>query len=115
MSLVCFPIPLRSSTKYSASTICTIQLLVKVLLKLFSSAGSIETDNETKYGDDGMLELQVMDEKDEEEEEDLLADLDDDEREELMNNKEAICMMLNKVHLYVSIISLPLHSCLLLL
>jgi len=89
-----------------------------------------ETNNETENGDDSMLELQAMDDEDDEEEgeddpdvddkdnkeeEDLLADLDDDKREELINNTEAVCMMLNKVHLNVSTISLPLHSCPLLL
>jgi hypothetical protein len=108
----------------------TIQLSAKALLKPFSSAGSTETDNETENGDDGMPELQAMndeddeeegeddpdaDDEDEEEEEDLLTDLDDDEREELINNTEAVCTMLNKVRLNVSIISLPLHSCPLLL
>ena len=74
-----------------------------------------------------MLELQAMDDEDDEEddpdvddedneeEEDLLAELDDDEREELINNTEAVRTMLNKVCLNVSTISLPLHSCLLLL
>jgi hypothetical protein len=105
----------------------TIQLSAKALLKPFSSAGSTETDNETENGDDSMPELQVMDDEDDEEddpdvddedneeEEDLLAELDDDEREELINNTEAVRTMLNKVRLNVSIISLPLHSCPLLL
>ena len=100
---------------------------MKALLKPFSPAGSTETDNESKNDDDSMLELQVMDDKDDkedvpnvddkdnEEEEDLLAELDDDKREELINNTEAVHTMLNKVHLNVSTISLPLHSCLLLL
>ena len=93
-------------------------------------AGLTESNNETKNGDDSMPELQAMDDKDDEEEgeddpdvddedneeeEDLLADLDDDEREELINNTEAVRMMLNKVRLNVSTISLPLYSCLLLL
>ena len=104
----------------------TIQLLAKVLLKPFSSAGLIETDNETENDDDNMPELQAMDDEDDEEddpdvddedneEEDLLAELDDDEREELINNTEAVRTMLNKVCLNVSTISLPLHSCPLLL
>ena len=105
----------------------TIQLLVKALLKPFSSARLTETNNETKNDDDSMLELQAMDDEDDEEddpdvddedneeEEDLLAELDDDEREELINNTEAVRTMLNKVCLNVSTISLPLHSCLLLL
>jgi hypothetical protein len=108
----------------------TIQLSAKALLKPFSSAGSTETDNETENGDDGMPELQAMDDEDDkeegeddpdaddedkEEEEDLLTDLDDDKREELINNTEAVRTMLNKVRLNVSIISLPLHSCPLLL
>jgi len=104
----------------------TTQLSAKALLKPFSSAGSTETYNGTEYGDNGMPELQVMDDEDdkeeegeddpdaddedEEEEEDLFTDLDNDEREELINNTEAVCMMLNKVRLNVSIISLPLHS-----
>jgi len=108
----------------------TIQLSAKALLKPFSSAGSTETENETENGDDSMPDLQAMDDEDDEEEEgeddpdaddedkeeeeDLLADLDDDEREELINNTEAVRMMLNKVHLNVSIIS-SLHSCPLLL
>jgi len=55
-----------------------------------------------------------VDDEDEEEEE-LLTDLDNNEREELINNTETVCTMLNKVCLNVSIISLPLHSCPLLL
>ena len=98
-----------------------------MLLKPFFSARLIETDNKTKYGDNGMPALEAMDneddneeegeddpdvnDKDDDEEEDLLADLDDDEREELINNTEAVHKMLNKMHLYVSIISLSLHSC----
>ena len=46
----------------------TIQLSEKVLLKPFSSAGSTETDNKTKYGDNSMPELQAMDDEDNEEE-----------------------------------------------
>ena len=100
---------------------------MKALLKPFSSARLTETNNKTENDDDSMLELQAMDDKDgeeddldvddkdNEEEEDLLAELDDNEREELINNTEAVCTMLNKVHLNVSTISLPLHSCLLLL
>ena len=105
----------------------TIQLSAKALLKPFSSAGLTETDNKTENDDDSMPELQAMDDKDDkeddpnvddkdnEEEEDLLAELDDDKREELINNTEAVHTMLNKVRLNVSTISLPLHSCLLLL
>jgi len=79
----------------------TIQLSAKALLKPFSSAGSIEADNETEYGDDGMPALQAVDNED---------DDDDDEREELINNTEAVRTMLNKVCMYASIISSPLYS-----
>src|SRR5882762_2237524 len=98
VNLVCSPIPLRSSTEYSASTIpysCW-----RRCSSSHSPQLSTETNNETKYGNDSMLELQAMDDKDDEEEEgegdpdvddedkeeeDLLAYLDDDEREELIN------------------------------
>jgi hypothetical protein len=106
----------------------TMQLLVKGLLKPFYSVGSIETGDETKYGDDGMPALEPIDDEEEEsvgdpdagdddteEEEDPLGALDDDERAELISNTEDVCMMLNKVHLSASIISWSLCSCLLLL
>ena len=106
----------------------TIQLSAKGLLKPFYSAGSIETDNETEYGDNGMPALQAVDDEeedggddpgvddnDEEEEEDPIGVPDDDEREELINNTEAVRTTLNKVCLSASVIFLFLRSCSLLL
>ena len=91
----------------------TIQLSAKGLLKPFYSMRSIETDNETESGDDSMLALQALDDKEKSEGEDKddsnadnddkdkddvpLDALDDDEREELINNTKAVCKMLNKV------------------
>jgi hypothetical protein len=84
---------------------------------------SIETDNKTKPGDDGMLALATLqdmddeveegagdpdvDDNDKEEDEDPLDALDDNKREELTNNTEAVCTTLNKVCL-----STPLLYCL---
>ena len=106
-----------------------MQLLAKVLLKPFYSAGLIETGDVTECGDNGMPALEtidyyeeeecmgdaVVDDEDKEEEEDLLGALDDDEREEFINNTEDVHTTLNKVHLSTSIISLSLCSCPLLL
>jgi hypothetical protein len=91
----------------------TIQLSAKGLLKPFYSVRSIETDNETEYGDDSVLSLQALDDEeksegegeddpnadndDKDEDEDPLGALDDDEREELINNTKAVCTTLNKV------------------
>lgn len=94
----------------------TMQLSVKALLKPFSSAGSVENDNETDNSDDSMPALQAIDdeedkddtdedEDDEEEEEDPLDALDDEEREALMNNTEAVHTTLNKVCLFSSFIA----------
>jgi hypothetical protein len=106
----------------------TMQLSAKGLLKSFYSAGSIETGDETEYGDDDMPALETIDDEeeesagdpdadddDEEEEEDPLGALDDNEREELINNTEDVRTTLNKVHLSASVISLSLCSCPLLL
>jgi hypothetical protein len=105
----------------------TLQLSVKGLLKPFYAAGSVETENETEYDNDGMSTLQAMDDEeedndgdsdadnDDEEEEDPLGALDDNEREELIYNTEVVCTTLNKVCLSASVTSLPLCSCLLLL
>jgi hypothetical protein len=84
---------------------------------------SIETDNKTEPGDDGMLALATLqdmddeaeegagdpdvDDDDKEEDKDPLDALDDDKREELTNNTEAVCTTLNKVCL-----STPLLYCL---
>ena len=94
--------------------------LCKGLLKLFYSARSIETGNETEYGDDYMPALQAMDDEEEEDEADPDADNDDkekeedplgalydDEREQLINNTEtvymtlirSICLLLLFIHL----------------
>jgi hypothetical protein len=102
----------------------TLQLSAKGLLKPFYSAGLMETDHETEYGDDDMPALRAMDEEegdsdvdhdaghdDEEEEEDPLGALDDDEREELINNTEAVSMTLNKVcSLFLLLFTFALHA-----
>ena len=71
-------------------------------------------DDEDDKEEEGEDNPDVND-KDDGEKEDQLADLDNNERGELINNTEAVHIMLNKVCLYVSIISSPLHSCPLLL
>ncbi len=100
-----------------------LQLLAKVLLKPFYLVGSIEMDNETKYDDDDMPALQVMNDKEgkdegdsnadynDKEEKDSLGVLDDNKREKLINNTKAVCTTLNKVSLSAfSVTFLPLHS-----
>jgi hypothetical protein len=74
-----------------------MQLLVKGLLKPFYSVGSIETSDETEYGDDGMLALEPIDDEEEEHVGDPDAGDDgmlalepiDDEEEECVGDPDA--------------------------